>query len=329
VRNAVRRGLLVLGAGALALAGSVGSGTGAGAATATEIAPYFETTGAHPGNLATAVSGHGLRTFTAAFVLGSGCTPTWDDGTPLASATTMNALVNNAKKQGAVPIVSFGGQAGTELAGSCTNQAKLVAAYTAVINRFGVRKIDFDVEGAAAVNNTAANTRRYLAIKTLRQKFPTLQVSLTIGVGPNGIEPNNQYSGDGMAFLRLAKAKGAKIDVVNIMTMDYGNPVSDMGSLAISSADHTVVQLRSIWGSTFGYNHLGITPMIGQNDSAGESFSYADAQKVVSYAHTKGVRRLAFWSLNRDQQCGAGESAPDGCTGLAQSPLDYTDAFLG
>lgn len=327
--GAGRRGLLTLGAGVLALAATAPSGPVARAATVPEVAPYFETTGVHTGNLATAISGHGLRSFSTAFVLGKGCTPTWDDNSPLSSATAKNALVTKAKAMGAVPIISFGGQAGKELAISCTNQSSLVAAYTSVIQRFGVTKIDFDVEGAAAVNNTAANTRRYLAIKALRQRYPSLEVSFTLGVGPDGIEPNNQYSGDGMALLRLAKAKGVKIDVVNIMTMDYGAAEPDMGATAISSADHTVPQLKSIWGSSFGYDHLGITPMIGQNDSPGETFSYADAQNVVAYARSKGVHRLAFWSLNRDQQCGPGETAPAACTGLAQSPLDYTDAFLG
>ena len=69
--------------------------------------------------------------------------------------------------------------------------------------------------------------------------------------------------------------------------------------------------------------------MIGDNDTPGEMFSYEDAQTVVSFAKAKGVRRVAFWALNRDQSCGAGDQAPGTCTNLVQAPLDYTDAFLG
>jgi hypothetical protein len=36
---------------------------------------------------------------------------------------------------------------------------------------------------------------------------------------------------------------------------------------------------------------------------------------------------LAFWALNRDQACGAGDAAPSTCTGEQQEPLDYTDGF--
>jgi hypothetical protein len=70
------------------------------------------------------------------------------------------ALVTAAKAKGAAPIISFGGQAGTELATGCTTTTKLVAAYTSVIHTFTVTKIDFDIEGAARINDTATNARR-------------------------------------------------------------------------------------------------------------------------------------------------------------------------
>jgi hypothetical protein len=313
---------------ATALSAGFGTGPAAAAGNVPEIAPYFETTGAHTGNLNSAITGHGLKSFTAAFVLGSTCTPTWDNGKAIAQATTLNALVSNAKARGAVPIISFGGQQGIELATSCTAQTKLVAAYTSVIHKFGVTKIDFDIEGKAAVDNTAADTRRFKAIKTLEQKFPKLEVSVTIQIGPSGIEPENQFSGDGKKFLRLAKTLGARLDVVNIMTMDYGDAEPDMGALAKTSARNTVPQLQAIFGSSYGYNHLGITPMIGQNDSAGEVFSYDDSQAVVAFAKLKGVHRLAFWNLNRDQSCGSADQRPNDCSEESQAPLDYTDGFL-
>ena len=69
--------------------------------------------------------------------------------------------------------------------------------------------------------------------------------------------------------------------------------------------------------------------MIGQNDSPGETFTYADTQTVVAFAHKNGVHRLAFWALNRDESCGAGDTPPGTCTNLTQQPLDFTDGFLG
>ena len=299
-----------------------------GAATVAEVAPYFEPTGGHTGNLLTAVKSHGLKSFTAAFVLGNKCVPTWDDGSTITGTDASSKLVKNAKSAGATPIISFGGQSGTELAKVCTTTSKLVTAYTGVINsKFVVRKIDFDIEGAANINATAVNTRRFQAIKALEAKFPTLTVSLTIPVGYNGIE-TVKAEGDAITFLKLAKAQGARIDVINLMTMDYGDANSNMGKASTTSATKALAQIKKIWPAKT-YANIGITPMIGANDTPGETFSYADAETVVAFAKKNGVHRLAFWAINRDQACGTGDQPPGDCTNLAQDPLDYTDAFLG
>ena len=298
-----------------------------GAATIPEVAPYFETTGTHTTNLNTAVTQHGLKSFTAAFVLGKKCVATWDDGSTITTTDAKSALVKKAKTAGALPIISFGGQAGNELAKVCTTTANLVTAYTGVINKFGATKIDFDIEGPANVNATAVNTRRFQAIKALETKFPNLKVSLTLPVGYAGLE-TAKADGDAVTLLKLAKTQKARIDVINLMTMDYGDANSHMGTAATTSATKALAQIKKIW-STYTYGNIGITPMIGLNDTPTETFTYADAETVVAFAKSKGVRRVAFWALNRDQSCGAGDQAPGTCTNLRQDPLDYTDAFLG
>ena len=98
------------------------------AAKIPEMAPYFETTGMHPGNLQTAVKSHGLKLFTAAFVLGKKCVPTWDDYSTITATDARSALVKKAKTAGATPIISFGGQSGNELAKVCTTVSALTTA---------------------------------------------------------------------------------------------------------------------------------------------------------------------------------------------------------
>src|ERR1700712_2154741 len=95
------------------------------AAKIPEVAPYFETTGVHTANLATAVKSHGLKSFTAAFVLGKKCVPTWDDYSTITTTDARSALVKKAKTAGATPIISFGGQSGNELAKVCTTVSAL------------------------------------------------------------------------------------------------------------------------------------------------------------------------------------------------------------
>ena len=322
-----RTALAVAAAAGLVMAPVLAEAPVGAAATIPEVAPYFETTGVHTGNLLTAVKSHGLKSFTAAFVLGKKCVPTWDDYSTITGTDARSKLVKSAKTAGATPIISFGGQSGNELAKVCTTVSALTTAYTGVITKFGATKLDFDIEGAANVNATAVNTRRFQVIKALEKKYPNLEVSLTLPVGYSGLE-TAKADGDAVTFLKLAKAQGARIDVINLMTMDYGDANSNMGAASTTSATKALAQIKKIW-STYTYGNIGITPMIGLNDTPTETFTYADAETVVAFAKSKGVRRVAFWALNRDQACGAGDEAPGTCTDLAQDPLDYTDAFLG
>jgi hypothetical protein len=318
--------------GLAVVAALAGSTSGAGAAparrsVAVEVAPYVEPTSPHAAALLPAVRQHELHQFTVAFVLGRGCRPTWDDYSPITGTDAGSKLVARARAAGAVPIVSFGGQSGHELATVCTSRRALVAAYAAVVRRLHATSIDFDIEGASRINDKATNARRFAAIRALERRWAHLRVSLTIPVDRSGILGDRRY-GDALALLRLAKARGARIDVVNLMTMNYGSPVDDMAAAATIAARHALPQLRRIWPGD-GYRNLGITPMIGANESPGETFSYADAQRVVAFAHAHHVGRLAFWSLNRDRSCGPHDTAPETCSGMSQHALDFTDAFLG
>jgi chitinase len=291
------------------------------AVTRTAVAPYLEVTGANPDNLDAGID-IGLSEVTAAFVIGKGCKPTWDDGSLVAKNRAVARAIGNAQSRGTQVIVSFGGAGGLELARSCKNLSKLVDAYQSVISRFAVTSVDFDVEGAAIdpVKEKASIARRFTAIRQLQQSNPSLTVSVTVGVGRSGLL-NEQLS-----FLEVAKDSGTTIDLVNIMTMDYGGPVKDMGAAAIASAEGTLPQLQSLWPS-FTYANLGVTPMIGKNDSPKETTTVADADAIAAFAGANGVGRLAFWSLNRDQQCSATGARGD-CSGVKQDPLDFTRAFL-
>jgi chitodextrinase len=309
--------VVAAGAGALVLAANAVS-----AATLYGVAPYVDLSANSAGMLDSAITQAGLKSYTAAFVIGSGCTPIWGDSLDI-NSSTVNAKIARAQSEGAKTVISFGGAGGIELAQSCTDTSSLAAAYQSVITKYGVDHIDFDVEGAAIADSGSIN-RRFQAINTLEATNPGLNVSVTIPVLQSGPD------GNGTAFLRAAKANGTRIDIVNIMTMDYGGAVADMGAAAISAAQGTVAAASSVWPG-FGYAKLGITPMIGQNDQAGEIFTIANAQALVNFANTNGVGRLAFWSVGRDQPCagGAGGGASPNCSSISQSALQFTGIFVG
>ncbi|MFD0331395.1 hypothetical protein ACFQZC_32775 [Streptacidiphilus monticola] len=316
---------LAASAGALALAvtGAVGllAPTSSSAATSVySVAPYVDMSNGQEGLLDTAITQHGLKAYTAAFVLGEGCNQIWGDTLPIGADSFTDPLIAKAKSEGASVIVSSGGASGEPLAWTCSTQSSIDAGYQAIINDYGVTQLDFDVEGAA-VADTAAAARQMQAMKDLKASNPNLQFSMTLPVLTSGL------TGDGVNILKAAKNAGIRIDVVNIMTMDYyAGTGTEMGQGAVAAAQATLAQMQSV-DPGYSYANLGITPMIGKNDD-GSTFTLADAQTVESFAAQHGVGRLAFWSVNRDQPCSGSANSLSTCSEISQSTLAFTDAFV-
>jgi hypothetical protein len=328
-RSLSRRGRLAAAAVAvvapLGLVTALAANNSADAATGFGVAPYVDMTNNQEPMLNSAVSTGGLKAFTAAFVIANGCTPIWGDTLPVTNDPTVTGEINQAEAGGAGLIVSFGGAGGVELAQGCTNLTSLTAAYQSVINTLHPTRIDFDVEGAAIADPTSINLR-FHAIAALEQANPGLIVSVTIPVLPTGPD------GNGDTFLRDANADGARIDLINIMTMDYGasfdTPTPEMGNFAVQAAQATLSFAKTVFPSdTFA--NIGITPMIGRNDDASETFTEADAQTLVNFANANGVGRLAFWSVDRDQPCGGTANGLPSCSEITQASLDFTKIFTG
>jgi len=291
----------------------------ASAATAYGVAPYVDLSANSADVLDSAISQAGLKSYTAAFIIGSGCTPIWGDTLGIDNSTA-NARIARAQSAGAQTIISFGGAGGAELAQSCGDVNALTQAYQNVINKYHVNHLDFDIEGAAIADQGSVD-RRFQAIRNLQSNNGGLSISLTIPVLENGPD------GNGTNFLRSAKNDGVNVDIINIMTMDYGHSVGDMGAAAKTAADGTLAAARGV-GLNVGYGNIGITPMIGNNDSAGEVVTEDNARDIVNWATSKGIGRLAFWSIGRDQPCAGGGVSPN-CSGLGGSSLDFSRIFNG
>lgn len=302
---------------------SSGGGGGGTPPGSFAVAPYVDMTNNQEPMLNSAATSAGLKAFTTAFVIGSGCTPIWGDTLPVTNDPTVSGEISTAESDGAQPIVSFGGASGAELAESCTNLSQLTAAYQSVINTLKVTHIDFDIEGAA-IAETANNATRFQAIKALESANPGLVVSVTIPVLPTGPVSSGQ------AFLQQAQSIGARIDIINIMTMDYGSsfdtPGADMASYATQAAQDTLSFAKTVWPN-MTYANIGVTPMIGQNDDSAEVFTETDAHTLVSFAQQNHLGRLSFWSVDRDQPCAGSANTLSQCSEISQSSLDFTKIF--
>ncbi|HEV2371670.1 MAG TPA: fibronectin type III domain-containing protein, partial [Streptosporangiaceae bacterium] len=206
--------------------------------------------------IASVISATGEKNFMLSFVLDSGgCTPAWDGNASqsVASDTAVAALVSAVRSAGGDAGVSFGGYNGTELGQSCGSASSLAAAYQAVISKYKLTHVDFDIENTA-LGDSGNELKRFQAIKMLENQDPGLTVSLTVPMTSIG------FPGTGTDEIKQAITAGARIDVFNIEDFDYG---LTCGCSQVSS-DETVAsdaasQLESLygWPASTAWAHLG------------------------------------------------------------------------
>jgi chitinase len=272
-------------------------------AHATDVAPYFETWaydgGLTPATLMQAKSAGGVMGATMAFgVSGGGCS--LGGGLEANMSGAGKTDIVNFQAAGGRVILSFGGASGTYLESACSDDG-MYNLVKSVIDTIGARAIDFDVEGDQ-LDVGSLNTRRNNVVKRLQAAYPGLYVSYTLPVDPTGLES------DALTVIRSANSAGVNVSMVNVMAMDYGDASTTMGARAISAATGTFNQIKAIFtGKTDAqlWAMIGVTPMIGVNDTQSEVFRQADATQLTTFAQQKGLGLLSYWALQRDMPGGS------------------------
>ncbi|MFD4789484.1 ricin-type beta-trefoil lectin domain protein [Streptomyces sp. NPDC058459] len=270
-------------------------------------------------------SSYGTKFFTIAFADGANCR--WSIG----QQAGLQSQIDSLRGQGGDVSLSFGGygsdSALTELGDSCSSPQAAAAQIESAITTFNLSHVDFDIE-ANSLTNQAGIDRRNKALAQVRSWAAgagrQLVVSYTVPATPGGL------GGDELNLLNNARSNGFTPDIVNLMTMDYATPGTQMGDASNRAVDAAASQVAQIYGisTAAAYARLGNTPMIGQNDSAGEVFTLADAAKVESYDASKGIALLSYWSQNRDNGGCAGSTTASGtCSGVSQNTGDFARAF--
>jgi chitinase len=311
---------------------------------ATRFAPYVDVT-ATPSYPFETPSGPAQEEVTLAFVVAdraAPCTPTWGTYYTLdqaASRLQLDRRISQLRLVGGEPRVSFGGQANNELAVACTDGHSLAAAYESVVERYALKAIDFDVEGAA-LEDAAASARRAKAVRVIQDHATKagrqLDVWLTVPVDQGGLPDTAQ------ALVATMLDAGVDLAGVNGMTMDFGSskPVSvGMGDAVISAARSLHDQVQALYAqhataldAGSAWSHVGITPMVGQNDVPGEVFGLSDAAQLNEFARAHGVGLLSMWDLNRDVTCGHPLPAvltvvQNTCSGVDQQGVTFADTL--
>ena len=329
-RTLVRTAAAVVGAGALAAGVGLSLAGPAEAATAWPahvFAPYVDT-GLYYGSgnpLTSWASSYGTQYYTLAFVDGGGCA--WS----LPSESTWQPDIAALQAAGGDVSVSFGGYTndsdGDTLGTTCSSASAMATQVESVITTLGVTHLDFDIESNEQTDTSDLNLTaqalsqvRSWASSTGRSVF----ISYTIPVLATG------FTSEGLGVIQAAAANGFTPNVVNIMTMDYGTSGTEMGQAADQAIAASAGQVASTFNvsSSAAYAMLGVTPMIGQNDSAGEIFTLADASTVESYASSQNLAWTSFWSEGRDNGgCSGSTSASSSCSGITQNTGQFTQIF--
>ncbi len=262
----------------------------------------------------------GTKTFTLAFIIaGNPCTPAWGGTVPISTDIAIADGIAKLRAAGGDVLIAFGGYDGTDLGQSCADVPSLQAAYQTVIDKYKVKILDFDVEHTA-IEDPVSIDRRSQALKALAAANPGLQINYTLPATPAGLTNLS------VNVIKSAVKFATPVAIVNLMAMDYGSPIpaGAMGPDAVAAASAAFCQLKSL-----GLNaRIGITPMIGVNDSAGETFTLDDAQVVLNYAQANSgvVALLAFWSVGRDNGGCSGIVSPS-CSGIKQNGWEFTRIF--
>jgi chitinase len=297
-------------------------------------APYVMPLENSAPDIAAVMSASGVKAFTIAFILanGSSCSPAWDGTDPISTDTAVQAYINTIRANGGDVVPSVGGYGGTKLGMVCGSGAATYNAYQQVVTKYNIKAIDFDIEEPEIENAAAVANELYAAKQFVAQG---LNVSITMPTTTTGLNyfamcsPNNTGS-----VLSWAQANNFTPTSWNVMPFDAGM-AAPMGTSTVNIAEIVHGQLKTCfgWDDATAYSHSGLSLMNGRSDT-GEYTYTSDFTTIINYAHAHNLKRLTYWSVNRDRSCqpiyGSVDPGTKGdCSSVTQNPWDFTKLFGG
>lgn len=283
---------------------------------AARISPYIDITMSTP-SLVSVANATGVKNFNLAFVLANstGCTPSWGGTIALNDSRIIND-VNALRGMGGGVTVASGGAMGPYLENTCGSVDALYNAYVQALNAVGSNSLDVDVEASIPVA-----TVNQALLRLQQNKGTHISYTMRIQAQDYGMDPFS------VQILQDAASRGLNV-VVNPMLMDFGY-TGNWGDAIISAANATVGQMKQIWPSKSDAQIkalLGLTPMIGRNDT-GPITDQAVARQILAYAQQNHVSSIGFWSVGRDNgSCPGGGVSPT-CSSISQSLYEFTNIF--
>lgn len=307
-----------------AASNSVSVTTDAGGSTTgfKQAAPYLYLGWGDPPSATSVMSATGVKWFTLAFILSSGgCNPAWD-GTRALTGGNDQSVINSIRAAGGDIVPSIGGWSGNKLGPNCSTPEALAGAYQKVIDAYGLKAIDVDIENSDEFESEVVQDRILGALKIVKANNPGLRTILTFGTSTTG----PTYWGN--RLIERASALGANIDVFTIMPFDFGGG-ADMYTSTVNATEGLKTKLRSTfgWDDATAYAHIGISGMNGLSDQQ-ELTSPTTWTQIRDWSNSHHIARLAYWAVNRDRPCPGG-GVVSNCSGISQNTWQFTSITAG
>ena len=259
-------------------------------------------------------------TTTLAFATGTCGSEQWA-GIPAQQLIAAN--MQNFVDAGKDYVISTGGADGTFLCPSAQAFLTFVQSYY-TSNMIGV---DFDIEAGQTQQQIDDLVEDVQAAQT---QYPAMRFSFTVPTLGGNANPALGY--EGVLVMNAIQKYALGNYLIDLMTMDYGSAIPsncvvvgrkcEMGKSAVRAA----VDLHRQFGVP--YSQIEITPMIGGNDSQGETFTIKDVGIVSTFVRQHGLGGVHFWSFDRDRDCKPGP-AKSTCNSYGKAgTLGFTNAFI-
>ncbi|CAL9362658.1 hypothetical protein SUDANB176_00707 [Streptomyces sp. enrichment culture] len=260
-----------------------------------QAAPYLYLGWGNPPSATEVMSATGIKWYTMAFILAqNGCNPAWDSRRPLTGGVD-ESTIRAIRAAGGDIVPSIGGWSGNKLGPNCATPEALAGAYQKMIDAYGLKAIDVDIENTDEFENAAVQDRILNALRIVKRNNPGLRTVLTfptLSTGPNSW---------GNRLIERAHALDADIDNFTIMPFNFGG-AADMYGSTVNATEGLKAKLTSVFGWTDAeaYAHIGISGMNGSSDT-GEVTTPRIWTQIRDWANSHHIGRLAFWSVNRDR----------------------------
>jgi chitinase len=289
-------------------------------------APYKDVSQAlDPATLRVPLAGVG-RALVWAFATGECGQERWGEfDTDRFAAANVRAFVD----AGIDYVISTGGEAGAFTCASAEGMQRFLARYDSP----RLLGLDFDIERQQTPAQIDALARRAAELQRSR---PALRLSFTLATHASPDGSQRSLNALGERVLASLREHGVERYVVNLMVMNYGpadlrwcvlradGAACDMGRSALQAA-HNVHRKYGL-----PYERIALTPMLGENDVAGNVFTPADAELLARGARELKLAAVHWWSLGRDRACEAGSPrVSPSCHGLADLPPGRFGTLLG